>query len=95
MQISPPIDNFVENYYQSHFTAIAERVKTLINGKLNELHDARTGEGILASVTARAKTPESLRAKLQRKHEQKPKDYESIELIKKNVKDLAGVRIAL
>ncbi|KAB2571212.1 hypothetical protein DBV05_g10114 [Lasiodiplodia theobromae] len=53
------------------------------------------GEALLSNVKSRAKDPGSLRAKLLKRYNERPEEFNSEEDIMKYIVDLSGVRIAL
>ncbi|MGW1743153.1 GTP pyrophosphokinase [Nocardia sp. NPDC001965] len=82
------IDQFI-NQYAREFDYYAEVAK-IVEGRLkNALHSA----GIRCIVTSRAKSIDRLRDKcLQRS---KKRDYSSVDVLRADIADLAGVRVAL
>ena len=81
------IENFLERYAKEYdyYYELARQVATICEALLSR-------NGIRAIVTYRAKKPESLREKLQKRDD--IKKYQSIEQIYRDIVDLAGVRIA-
>lgn len=81
------IDEYLRfGYFRAHYQAMAEEVERILDIKLKE-------EGIQFKLSARAKSKKNLREKLKVRYEEK--HYETFEDIKKDVVDLAGVRIIL
>ncbi|KAF2642084.1 hypothetical protein P280DRAFT_506536 [Massarina eburnea CBS 473.64] len=88
-QTPPVIEEFLDHYSQTHYHALANRAKELIEEELTnpEWHD------IHVNVRCRAKTPKSLAEKLKIRHADHP--YEKESDIWDDVHDLAGVRVIL
>jgi ppGpp synthetase/RelA/SpoT-type nucleotidyltranferase len=81
------IDSFLQRFAKEYdyYYELARQVASICETLLHR-------NGIRAIVTYRAKKPDSLREKLNKRHEWK--NYKSIEQIYKDIVDLAGVRIA-
>lgn len=86
----PIINSFMKGYekeYDFYFNAArlcAEHLETLL-----------AQEGIRAIVTYRAKNPTRLRQKIEQRCKQRNENYQTIDSIYEDIKDLAGIRIAL
>ncbi|RSM03122.1 hypothetical protein CDV31_010606 [Fusarium ambrosium] len=80
------LTDFVDNYDQGFYTQVAEIAEERCRKVLTE-------GGIPAIITSRAKRPDRLLEKL--KGRDNEKNYQTQEDIKKDLVDLAGVRIAL
>ena len=82
------IDRFVAQYTRQR--RLYSKAADVIRGEIN---DACAKRNIRAAITARAKTPESLRNKLIKRNEARP--YQGVKDILADIKDMAGVRVAL
>ncbi len=82
------IDEFL-NHYNREFDFYAE-VARIVQRKLES---ALASHGIRAIVTSRAKGPDRLRDKLEKRS--KEKNYRTLDEIYRDIIDLAGVRVAL
>jgi ppGpp synthetase/RelA/SpoT-type nucleotidyltranferase len=85
---SPVVDQAVELYERQKplYAKAADLVR-------KELEEAIADRGVRAAVTCRAKSVDSLRGKLEKRNAQSP--YASVKEIFNDIKDLAGVRVAL
>ncbi|KAF2731813.1 hypothetical protein EJ04DRAFT_514291 [Polyplosphaeria fusca] len=92
--VPPIVDNFLKQAFaRSHYKAMAEEVQGILDKKLKEA-------GIQFKLSARAKDRQSLREKLimrcrEMDSVEKGKCYKDFQQIKKEIVDLAGVRIIL
>ncbi|OCK76807.1 hypothetical protein K432DRAFT_462305 [Lepidopterella palustris CBS 459.81] len=86
------IDDFLEHqYYQGHHERVAQCAKDICEEKLR-------GAKIQAIYSSRGKDKDSLREKLEKRNailEERGCGYKNASEIRSNVRDLAGVRIAL
>ncbi|MBY4733950.1 RelA/SpoT domain-containing protein [Cupriavidus pauculus] len=84
------IQKFMQHYQREYdyFSGAARFARTRLEHALRE-------KGIRAVVSDRAKSPESLEAKLKDRLEKKGQDYRDVDAIYTDIADLAGVRIAL
>lgn len=84
------IDIFVDQYARDReaYVRIAEAVRE----KIKRILDSN---GIMAIVTARAKSPDRLKGKLERIQREKKRDFSTVEEVRDSIHDLVGARIAL
>ncbi|MFA5917383.1 MAG: RelA/SpoT domain-containing protein [Candidatus Gracilibacteria bacterium] len=84
------IEKFIEQYKREfdYYEKISYDASKIIEESL-------VNKGIKAIVTSRAKDPVSLLEKLKLKDNNNPIPYKSLSIIRKDIKDLSGVRIAL
>lgn len=80
------IQEFLDQYKVEQYERVAEEVH-------DELEDLLLTQNVRALVTCRAKRVDSLRRKLETRDVAQA--YETLEQIKEDIKDLAGVRVAL
>lgn len=93
-ELNPVIENFLKTYSVEHYALLAEHAKDLINAKLKaERKEKPDSERLQARVWSRGKEKQSLRDKLAMRDGKW--QYENAEQIKKDIVDLAGVRIVL
>ncbi|KAI6762474.1 hypothetical protein HG530_008454 [Fusarium avenaceum] len=92
-----PIVQFVEEYDPTPYSLLADFAK-------QKCQQILQGAGILSNITARAKSRDRLRAKVQQRNLDKQRNgpgkpatgpYQSVQEIKNDLVDLTGVRIAL
>jgi ppGpp synthetase/RelA/SpoT-type nucleotidyltranferase len=82
------IEKFVQQYERQR--RLYSKAADVVRGEIN---DACIRQNIRAAITARAKTSESLRNKLTKRNAARP--YQGVKDILYDIKDMAGVRVAL